>query len=70
MRMREKGLKATGCNCRIRAINAYLKWTGSPLKIPKLKEPEFILPTFTLPQVTRITTYRPKGFYPRHGISR
>jgi len=65
MRMREKGLKATGCNCRIRAINAYLKWTGSPLKIHKLKEPEFILPTFTLPQVTRITTYRPKGFYPR-----
>jgi len=25
MRMREKGLKATGCNSAIRAINAYLK---------------------------------------------
>jgi integrase/recombinase XerD len=65
MRMREKGLKATGCNCRIRAVNAYLKWTGSPLRVPKLKEPEFVLPTFTLPQVSRITSYRPQGFFPR-----
>ncbi len=30
LRMREKGLKATGCNSAIRAINAYLKWSGSP----------------------------------------
>jgi integrase/recombinase XerD len=29
MRMREKGLKATGCNSAIRAINAYLKRSGS-----------------------------------------
>ena len=28
MRMREKELKATGCNSAIRAINAYLKWSG------------------------------------------
>ena len=47
-RMREKGLKATACNCRIRAVNAYLKWAGSSLRVPKLKEPELILPTFTL----------------------
>lgn len=26
LRMREKGLKATGCNSAIRAINAYLHW--------------------------------------------
>src|ERR1041385_7698613 len=26
MQMREKGLKATGCNSAIRAINAYLHW--------------------------------------------
>jgi integrase/recombinase XerD len=45
LRMREKGLKATGCNSAIRAINAYLRWSGSALKIPQLKEPEFILPT-------------------------
>jgi hypothetical protein len=39
LRMRERGLKATGCNCAIRAINAYLKWSSSPLKIRPLKEP-------------------------------
>ena len=26
VRMREKGLKATGCNSAIRAINTYLHW--------------------------------------------
>ena len=65
MRMREKGLKATGCNCSLRAINAFLKWAGSPHRVPKLKETQLVLPTFTLPQVTHITSYRPKGFYPR-----
>jgi integrase/recombinase XerD len=65
MRMREKGLKATGCNSVIRSINSYLKWAGSPLRIPKLKEPQFILPTFTLPQATRIANHKAKGFFPR-----
>ena len=46
LRMREKGLKATGCNSAIRAINANLKWCGSALKIQQLKEPQLILPTF------------------------
>ena len=27
VRMRERGLKATGCNAATRAINAYLHWT-------------------------------------------
>jgi integrase/recombinase XerD len=63
LRMRAKGLKATACNNRIRAVNAYLKWAGSPLRVPKLKEPELILPTFTLDQVHRLTRYRPKTFY-------
>ena len=27
VRMREKGLKVTGCNSAIRAINAYLHWS-------------------------------------------
>lgn len=39
IQMREKGLKATSCNAAIRAVNAYLKWTGSPHKLRKLKEP-------------------------------
>jgi len=60
MRMREKGCKATGCNSAIRAINAYLRWSSSPLKIRPLKEPQIILPTFTDAQVKRLVAYRSK----------
>jgi hypothetical protein len=42
LRMREAGLKATGCNAAIRAINCYLKWSGSALKVPKLREPQTV----------------------------
>jgi len=70
--MREKGLKATGCNSAIRAINAYLHWNNagsevkcSPackhLRIPQLKEPQLILPTFTAAQVTRLVNWKPKS---------
>jgi len=75
MRMREKGLKETGCNAAIRAINAYLHWaTGSDLKcgagcthprIQQLKEPQNILPTFTEKQVQAIVNWKPKGFQKR-----
>jgi integrase/recombinase XerD len=51
VRMREKGLRATGCNSAIRSINAYLKWAGSPLKIPQMKEPQIILPTYSATQL-------------------
>lgn len=63
LRMRAKGLKATGCNSAIRAINAYLKWAESPLKIPQLKEPQLILPTFSAADVKKFLAWRPKGFY-------
>ena len=78
LRMREKGLKATGCNAAIRAINAYLHWnsTGGERKcgagcqhlhIPQLKEPENILPTLTASQVIRLLNWKPK---PRHFYQR
>ena len=57
IRMREKGLKHSGCNCRIRAVNAYLKWSGSVLRVP-LKEPQVILPTFSAEQVKRFIAYK------------
>ena len=65
LRMREKGLKATGCNSAIRAINAYMKWSGSELKIPQLKEPQLVLPTFTEKQVKILARWKPKGKYAR-----
>jgi len=60
LRMREKGLKATGCNSLARAINAYLKWSGSALKIPQLKEPQVVLPTITEQQIKLLVHWKPK----------
>jgi len=37
IRMREKGLKVTACNNRIRAVNVYLKWSDSSFRVPKIK---------------------------------
>lgn len=71
LRMRENGRNATGCNCALRAINAYLHWSsGAGEKkcgagcqhphISRLKEPQLILPTFTDDQVKRIIKWKPK----------
>jgi integrase/recombinase XerD len=67
MRMREKGLKATGCNSAIQAINAYLKWSGSPHRVLYLKEDQHVLRTFTLPDIKKLLSHRPKpkNFYQR-----
>ena len=65
IRMREKGCKVTGCNSVLRALNAYLKWSGSPVKARLLKEPQVVLPTFTDVQVKRLIAWKPKGRYPR-----
>ncbi len=77
LRMREAGLKETGCNAVIRAVNAYLHWcTGSERKcgagcnhprLTRLKEPENILPTLSDAQVRLIIDWKPrsKSFYDR-----
>jgi integrase/recombinase XerD len=77
LRMREKGLKETGCNAAIRAINAYLhRNSGAERKcgagcnhpqISQLKEPQIILPTLTEAQVKLAVNWKPKtkSFYER-----
>jgi integrase/recombinase XerD len=70
LRMREKGLKETGCNAVIRAVNSYLHWnSGAERKcgpgcnhprIAQLKEPENILPTLTEAQVKLLVSWKPK----------
>lgn len=60
IRMRQKGLRATGCNSAIRSVNAYLKWSGSPLKIKQMKEEQRALPTFDPESVQRLLRWRPK----------
>jgi hypothetical protein len=42
--MRDGGLKPISCNSRIRVANAYFKWAGLNLKIPRLKEDETLVP--------------------------
>lgn len=65
IRMRERGLKASSCNNRIRAVNAYLKWSGSSLTVPKLKEEKRVLPTFSGQDVSKFIKWKPKGVYKR-----
>ena len=65
IRMREHGLKPSACNCRIRAVNAYLKWSGSQFRAMRMKEPQFILPTFTAPQVKSLIGWKPQRFCDR-----
>src|SRR5690349_574755 len=59
IRMREAGLSATSCNNRIRAVNSYLKWAGSTLKVSKLKEEKRVLPTFSESQISQLIRFKP-----------
>src|ERR1039457_3697531 len=47
IRMRQSGLKASSVNCRLRSIQAYLRWSGSEIVCPKLKEEQAVLPSFS-----------------------
>ncbi len=62
LRMREHGLRPSSVNCHCRAINSYLRWSGSDLKVTRLKEEQRILPTFSADDVQKILKWRPKGF--------
>lgn len=62
LRMRESGRRASGVNCTCRAINSYLRWSGSPLKIPRLKEEKHLPATYSTDDVTKFLKFRPRGF--------
>ena len=47
-------------NNRLRAIAAYLKCRGSPLKVPKLKEPVRVLPAYTPADILTIAKVKPQ----------
>jgi integrase/recombinase XerD len=65
IRMREAGLKASSVNCRLRSINAYLKWNKSGFKIPKLKEPKVVLSIFGKNEIRTFASWKPKNDYDR-----
>jgi integrase/recombinase XerD len=58
--MRQAGLQAISCNSRIRCVNAYLKWAGLPLSVPKLREESKVMPTYTEEQLKRVIDFRSK----------
>lgn len=71
LKMREAGLKATGCNAAARAINAYLHWCTDPTskcgggcrhpRIRQMKEPEFVPQLFTDDQIKKLVRWQPRG---------
>lgn len=65
VRMREAGLNPGGCNAACRAINAYLKWSGSACHIKPMKEPQFIPPTFSAEDVRKLLRWKPSDAYER-----
>lgn len=75
VKMREAGLKATGCNAAIRAINCYLHWVNvgegkcnagcKHPRVAKLKEPQQIMPTFSAEQVRLLLSFKPKTEFER-----
>lgn len=76
VRMRTAGLKASSVNCRIRSVNAYLHWAQNGtekcgagcrnhLRVPKLKEEEWIPATYSTKQVQNIIRWKPRGFFQR-----
>jgi integrase/recombinase XerD len=76
IRMRSKGLKPTGCNSAIQALNSYAHWVhagsdtkcGSGCRHPKiahLRVPDLVLPTFTEQEIRLLVAWKPKGKYQR-----
>jgi integrase/recombinase XerD len=57
--MRDAGLQASSVNCRLRSINAYLAWLGSELRVPKLKEEEFLPETFSAVDISKFAQFKP-----------
>jgi len=79
VKMRERGLKATGCNAATRAINAYLHWSsgakgkcGGGCRHPHvkpMKEPEFVPSVFTDDQIKKLVRFSGRRFFERRTTS-
>ena len=59
--LRNRGVSAISVNSWLRCINAYLRWKGLDIKIPRLREEQKILATLNQNQVKRIVAMKPKG---------
>jgi len=63
LRMRERGLRPVSCRSYTTAVNAYLKWSGSELRIPRMKVEQRVPSTFTAEDIGKLVRSKPKGFY-------
>jgi integrase/recombinase XerD len=59
VRMRQSGLKASSVNCRLRSIQAYIRWSGSGVVCPRLKEEQSVLPSFSADDIQRFCHWKP-----------
>ena len=71
-RLLERGLSPISVNAHLRALNVYARWLQEQghaeriVRMPLLKEPQRIAPTFSDPQTRRLIAYQPKTDAERH----
>ena len=69
--LRQRGVSAISVNTYLRCVNAYLRWLHVEhkhelLRLPRLKEEQKVLATFSPQQVEALTQHRPK--HPSHQV--
>jgi integrase len=60
LRMREAGLSPRSVNGFITTVNAYMKWSGSPLKMKKMKCEQKVLSTYAHEDIQVFVRWKPK----------
>src|ERR1039457_4600710 len=63
VRMRQSGLKASSVNCRLRSIQAYIRWSGSSVVCPRLKEEQAALPSFSKDDIRKFCEWKPRTIF-------
>ena len=59
--LRTMGVSPISVNSWLRCMNAYFKWRGDAISIPRLKEEQKVLTTLSPDQIKRLIAFRPKG---------
>lgn len=59
VRLRKHGLSASSVNTFARAVNAYLRWKGIKLKVPKLRVEERVPEVFSAEDISKFAKWKP-----------
>jgi integrase/recombinase XerD len=57
--LRKRAVKPITVNSYLRVLNAFFKWSKQDIRIPKLKEEQKILATFSAEQIRRLVQWKP-----------